>query len=213
MIQRNVWRYLSIPLVLVILVLLDSGSNANPGTPARADTPQPAAKPTGAVGTYDATQESRTSRVTLLGITKGVAFLASQDLVDDGGREHGNNTVPWLRINVLVERLADKTVEPISWELETADGQNLVEKTTIQSHGFSISSQASGTAQMDMPCQQLTSTLFPTAPPTVANPNRSSVFALTVSGHFRKTDKAVLILGIGEGIQREEVVFKDVPIP
>jgi hypothetical protein len=178
------------------------------------NTREVAEKQLNAVGIYEVTQESRKLRVTVLGITKSVAFLASQDLVADGDRPHGSHTVPWLRINVLVERLTDDALGPVGWKLQAADGQGLVEQTNIQTGGFSISSRASGTAQISMDnTQHLASALFPTALPKVDNPNRSTVFAFTVSGHFREADKANLILGFGEGEQREEIVFKDVPIP
>ena len=213
MIQRNIWPCLSIPVLCAIPVFFCFGQNTHTGTPARADTPEVAAKQLSAVGTYDATHECRKFRVTVLGSTKGVAFLASEELVGGGNRSHGSNAVPWLRINVLVERLTDDAFGPVGWQLQTDDGQNLVEETNIQTDGFSMRSRASGTAQMDMDFQCLTSALFPTAPPKVDNPDRSTVFAFTVSGQFRKTEKANLILGFGEGKQREEVVFKDVPIP
>lgn len=213
MIQLNFRSCFSIPVLCAIPMFLCFGQITHTGPAVEADAPELSDQPLSAVGTYNATHESRKIRVTVLGITKGVALLATQDLVLDGDRLHGSNIVPWLRINVLVERLTDDAIGPVGWELQTADRQNVVEETNIQTGGLSICSQASGTAQIDMDFQHLASILFPTAPPKVDDPNRSCVFAFTVSGDFRKTDKAILTLGFGEGEQREEVVFNDVPIP
>lgn len=183
------------------------------------DTPTPSktgdTSAVGSVQTYDATKASQRLRVTLLGVTKGVAFLESQELAADDGRKHGNNVIPWLRIAVLVERLGD-TPEPlgaIGFEIRTPDGQKLVDTLHVQLPGTAttITSRASGVALNDLPdpAHRLALQLFPTASPKVENPDRSKVLFLTVSGNVRDADRAELLLKFGE----EEFVFKDVPLP
>ncbi len=46
------------------------------------------------IATFESVQQDKDYRVTLLGVTKGVAFVDSQKPVDDGGRPHGKNVVP-----------------------------------------------------------------------------------------------------------------------
>lgn len=213
MIHLNVWRCVSILVLCAIPVALLFGQTTPTRTPEQAESTEVGAKQISAIRTYDATYESRKIRVTVLGITKGIAFLDSQDLIADGDRPHGSSAVPWLRINVMVERLTDDDFGLVGFEIQTADGQDLVRETDVQTGGYAISGRATGTAQMDMNYEQLTSVLFPVAPPEVSNPRRSTIFAFTVSGHIRKTEKGCLILRFGEGKQREEVLFKDIPIP
>jgi hypothetical protein len=170
----------------------------------------------GSVQTYDATTANQQFRVTLLGVTKGVAFLNSQELAADGGRKHGNNVIPWLRIAVLVERLSDNA-EPlgaIGFEIRTPDGQRLVDTLHVQlpGTGTTVISRESGVALNDLPdsARRLALQLFPTASPKVENPDRSKVLFLTVSGNIRDDSRrAELLLKFGE----DEFVFKDVPLP
>ena len=168
----------------------------------------------GSVQTYEVKQASQKLRVMLLGITKGVAFLESQELVSGDGRKHGNNVIPWLRVAVLVELLGDNP-EPLGangFEIRTPDGQELVEALQVQLPGIAttITSQATGVAQIDLSdSTHLALRLFPTASPEVEKPDRSQVLLLTVSGHVRDSHRAELLLKFG----KEKFVFKNIPLP
>jgi hypothetical protein len=174
---------------------------------------------TASVETYGAQQATPKLRVTLLGITKGVAFLESQELAVDGGRKHGNNVIPWLRVAVLTERLNDqaKPLGPVGIEIRTPEGREMVEPLKVQ-HSVdgqlvAVKSRASGVAQMQLDFEHLAQTLFPTAPPKVEKPEQSFVLVFTISGRVRDAAKIELIMRFGDATESEEVVFTDVPVP
>ena len=60
------------------------------------------------IATFESVQQDKDYRVTLLGVTKGIAFLESQELINDGGRPPGKNAVPWMRVVTVIENLTDK---------------------------------------------------------------------------------------------------------
>jgi hypothetical protein len=169
------------------------------------------------VSTFEATHATQKLRVTLLGVTKGCAFLKSQELVVDGARKHGNNVISWLRVAVLVEQLGDKadSLGAIDVEIRTADQQQVVENLKVQQPGNpdAIGSRTQGIAIRMLDYQQLASETFPTAPPQVEKPAQSRVLLMTWSGSVRETHQAELRLKFGSTTEPEEFVFKDVPLP
>lgn len=203
-------------MILSLAVLAVVAVTATPDEPPKApDTGDAAAA--NSVSSYEAKQANPKLRVTLLGLTKGFAFLDSQEPVNEGGRLHGNNVVPWLRVAVLVERLGDKPVslEVIDFEIRTADGQELVKRLKVQRPGnpLAIDSRSQGVAIRQLDFQHLESELFPTAPSQVEKPDQSRVLFLTVSGRTRETHHAELRLKLGNATDPEEFVFKEVPLP
>ncbi len=167
------------------------------------------------VAIYGGQQASSKVRVTLLGITKGVAFLESQELAADGGRKHGDNVIPWLRVAVLAEGISDhpRRLGPIGIKIQTADGQEIVESLKVQrlvnGELAPIDGRASGVAQVALDFSPAAQMLFPTAPPRVEKPEQSVLLFFTMSGRVREARKAELILRFGN----EEIVFKGVPVP
>ena len=80
------------------------------------------------IAAFESVQQTEDYRVTLLGVTKGIAFLDSQELIGDGGRSPGKNAVPWMRVVTVIEKLTDQD-EPWGFSAETADGNELVGKS------------------------------------------------------------------------------------
>lgn len=208
--MRTSLMILSLALLAVVAVA------ATPDEPPKAPDAGDAAA-ANFVSTYEAKQANPKLRVTLLGVTKGFAFLDSQKLVNEGGRQHGNNVMPWLRVAVLVEQLGDKadSLGVIGFEIRTADGQELVERLKVQRPGNpnAIDSRSQGTAIRRLDYQLLESELFPTAKPQVEKPVQSHVLVLTVSGRIRETQHAELRLKLGNATEPDEFVFKEVPLP
>jgi hypothetical protein len=171
------------------------------------------------ISSYPARQTKADIRVSLLGITKGVAFLKSQAPAADGDREYGNNAVPWLRVSVLVEMLGDNPAPlgPYSYELQTSEGEELVDKIrhriTVKGEPILISGRSRGVAESDVDHAQLSRQLFPTAVPEVENPKQSKVFQITVSGRFRKTPTTTLLLNFRKEGDEQKFVFNNIPLP
>ena len=73
------------------------------------------------IATFESVQQNKDYRVSLLGVTKGIAFVDSQELIGDGGRPPGKNAVPWMRVATVIEELTDND-ETWGFIAETADG-------------------------------------------------------------------------------------------
>lgn len=190
-----------------------SAGDANPSTQEKSGPETPS------ISSYPACQTKADIRVSLLGISKGVAFLKSQEPAADGGREHGDNAVPWLRVSVLVEMLGDNPAPLGTWsyEIQTSEGKELVDKIrhklTVKGEPVLVSGSSSGVAEWDVDHPQLSSQLFPSASPEVENPKQSKVFQITESGRFRKTPTTTLLLHFRKEGGEQNFVFNDIPLP
>lgn len=164
------------------------------------------------IGTFESVQQNNDYRVSLLGVTKGIAFLDSQELVGDGGRTHGRNVVPWMRVATVIEKLTNKN-EPLGFKAEAADGTELVGKIKIETNGRVTDSRSRGDAEMDFGFPPLSAAIFPTRTPKESSPKNSKVHLFTLSGKFQKSDTVTLRFSFGGAHNRRELVFKDVPMP
>jgi hypothetical protein len=157
-------------------------------------------------------QQNKDYRVSLLGVTKGIAFVDSQELISDGGRLPGKNAVPWMRVIAVIEKLTEKD-ERWSFSAETADGQELVGKVRIESNGRVFGSRTRGIAEMDCDFPRLRAATFPVGLPEGLHAQTSKVHACTLSGKFRPSETVVLRFSFGDAKDRRELVFIDVPLP
>lgn len=164
------------------------------------------------IDTFKSVQQNRDYRVSLLGITKGIAFVDSQAPIDDGGRPPGNNAVPWMRVVAVIEKRTDKD-ETWGFNAETADGKELVGKVRIESNGRVIGSRATGIAEMDCDSPRLRAATFPVGLPQDLNEQQSKVYSFTLSGKFQPAETVVLRFTFGDSKNRRELVFDDVPLP
>lgn len=164
------------------------------------------------IATFESVQQNKDYRVSLLGVTKGIAFVDSQEPIGDGGRPPGKNVVPWMRVVTVVERLTDKN-EPMSFRAETADGKELVGKVRIESNGRVFTSRARGHATMDCEFPRLRAATFPVGLPEGLNAKTSKVYAFTLSGTFQPSETVVLRCSFGNAENRRDVVFNHVPLP
>ena len=166
------------------------------------------------IATFESVQQDKDYRVTLLGVTKGIAFLESQELINDGGRPPGKNAVPWMRVVTVVEKLTDKD-EVWGFSAETADGKELVGEVRWQwqRNGRVFTSRTSGIAEMDYNYPPLRDATFPVGMPEVLSAKKSKVYSITLSGKFQHSETAVLRFSFGDASNRRELVFKGVPLP
>ncbi|MEQ9406495.1 MAG: hypothetical protein RIK87_02170 [Fuerstiella sp.] len=163
------------------------------------------------VDIFDSVQQNSDYRVSLLSVTKGVAFLDSQKLVSDGGRTPGNNVVPWMRVATVIEKLTDKE-EPWGFKAEGADGTELPGKLRIETNGHIHTSRISGLAEMDLHYPPLRHAIFPTESPKGASP-KSKVYLFTLSGKIQQSETVTFRFWFGNGADRRELVFQGVPLP
>jgi|TARA_R110001592_G_scaffold363201_1_gene681303 hypothetical protein len=164
------------------------------------------------IDTFESVQQNRDYRVSLLGITKGIAFVESQELIDAGGRPPGNNAVPWMRVVTVIENLSDKD-ETWGFRAETAEGKPLVGKVRIESNGHVIGSRINGIAEMDCNFPRLRAATFPVGLPADLKKQQSKVYTFTLSGKFQPAETVVLRFSFGDSQNRRELVFHDVPLP
>ena len=164
-----------------------------------------------AIGIFESTQQNDDYRVTLLGVTKGVAFLDSQELVKGGGRSHGKNVVPWMRVTTVIEKLTNKN-EPHGFAAETDDGTEFVGKIDVEMNGKVVGSRVSGSAHMDLTFPPLRAAIFPAETPKGTSP-KTQVYLYTLSGKIQQSDTVTLRFSFGAEGDRRELVFKNVPMP
>ena len=145
------------------------------------------------IATFESVQQDKDYRVSLLGVTKGIAFVDSQELIGDGGRPPGKNAVPWMRVVAVIEKLTDKD-ETWGFSAETADGNELVGKVRIEWNGR-------------------VETTFPVGLPKGLSDKKSKVHVFTLSGKFQPSETVVLRFFFGDANDRRELVFNDVPLP
>jgi len=167
---------------------------------------------TSAIGTFESARQNEDYRVALLGVTKGVAFVDSQKVVDGGGRSHGKNVVPWMRVTTVIEKLTNKN-EPWGFKAETADGTEFVGKINIEwNDGHVIGSRGSGLAEMDLHYPPLRYAIFPAETPKGSSP-KTKVYLFTLSGNIQESDTVTLRFWFGDKGDRRDLVFKNVPMP
>jgi hypothetical protein len=164
------------------------------------------------IATFESVQQDKDYRVSLLGVTKGIAFLDSQYLIDDGGRPPGTNAVPWVRVVTVIENLSDKD-EPMSFTAETAEGNELVGKLKIERSGNVVTSRVSGVTEIDCDSPSLREAIFPAGMPEGLDVTKSKIYSFTMSGKFQPSDTMVLRLSFGDADNRRELVFTGVPLP
>ncbi|QGQ26261.1 hypothetical protein F1728_27865 [Gimesia benthica] len=164
------------------------------------------------IDTFESVQQNKDYRVSLLGITKGIAFVDSQALIDEGGRPPGNNAVPWMRVVAVIEKRTDKD-ETWGFSAETTDGKPLVGKVRIEANGRVIGSRSNGITEMDCNSPQLPAATFPVGLPQDLNEQQSKVYSFTLSGKFQPAETVVLRFTFGDAKKRRELVFDDVPLP
>jgi len=163
------------------------------------------------IGTFESVRKNEDYRVTLLGVTKGVAFLESQELVNDGGRLPGRNVVPWMRVTTVIEKLTNKN-EPLGFKAETADGTEFVGKINIENNGRVLGSSVFGLAEMDLNYPPLRAAIFPAEVPKGSSP-KTKVFLFTLSGKLQESDTVSFRFLFGDEGDRRELVFDNVPMP
>ncbi|TWU02838.1 hypothetical protein [Stieleria varia] len=163
------------------------------------------------INTFDSVLQNSDYRVSLLSVTKGVAFLDAQELVSDGGRTPGNNVVPWMRVATAIEKLTDKE-EPWEFNAEGADGTDLVGKIKIASHGHVHTTRSRALAEMDLDSPPLPAAIFPSEAPKGSSP-RSKVYVFTFSGKIQQSETGTFRFWFGKEADRRELVFQDVPLP
>ena len=164
------------------------------------------------IARFESVQENKDYRVSILGVTKGIAFVDSQELIGDGGRAPGKNAVPWMRVVTVIERLSDQD-EPWGFTAESADRNELVGKILIERNSHVFGSRSSGIAEMDCDFPPLGAATFPVGLPEGLNAKKSKVHIFTLSGKFQPSETVVLRFSFGDANNRRELVFKDVPLP
>ena len=160
---------------------------------------------------FESVQKNDDYQISLLGVTRGIAFLDTQELVSDGGRAFGNNAVPWMRVATVIEKLTDKD-EPWGFKAETADGKELPGKLRIETNGHIHTSHVRGLAEMDLQYPPLQATIFPTETPKGSSP-KTKVYLFILSGEIPKCDHVTLRFSFGEEGDRRGLVFENVPMP
>lgn len=195
------WRLLSIVALCALLGIVQVGLRSNLLDDARAEAAAPYVTEMLDVTPCITTKVSRDYRVTLLGITKGIAFLDSKNRVTDDGRSCGKNAVPWARVAVMIERPGEED-GPWRFELQTADDQKVVQSVKL-----------AGITEIDLDFPRLAAAIFPTSPPEVDSPERAKVFLITLSGVSRESKLATIRFEFGSKAQRQELIFENIPIP
>jgi hypothetical protein len=171
------------------------------------------------IQSYPAQQTKGKLRISLLGVTKGVAFLDSQEPVIDGDRNHGENAITWLQAAVLVERLGDEpqALASVGFEFRGPGGEGLVEeikyKLSVDTKPVVVDGHGSGVAFVDLKSRHLSHDFFPVAPPHVEKPDQAIVALATQSGRIRATRTATLLVRIGKDDARQEFLFENLPMP
>ena len=160
---------------------------------------------------FQSVQHNDDYRISLLGVTRGIAFLDSQELVREGGRAFGQNAVPWMRVATVIEKLTAKD-EPWSFKAETADGTELPGKLRIETNGHIQPSRVRGLAEMDLQDPPLRAAIFPTETPKGSSPN-TKVYLFTLSGEIPKSESVTFRFSFGEEGERRELLFQNVPLP
>jgi hypothetical protein len=158
-------------------------------------------------------QSSDNLRVSVLGVTKGVAFLKSPEPVVDGGRAEGSHPVEWMQVKVLVETLGEvDSMGVIKWELVTPEGRPFATPKPVEGAG---TVRANSTIESDPTGDlRLPAMLYPSRVPQLKDATRVKVFIFGVSGelHTGKTIRLELSFSGNKSEARGKFVF-DLPMP
>lgn len=160
---------------------------------------------------FESVQQNDDYQISLLGVTRGIAFLDTQELVSGGGRAFGNNAVPWMRVATAIEKLIDKD-EPLGFKAETADGTELPGRLSIETNGHIHTSRVRGLAQMDLQYPPIRAAIFPTEIPKGSSP-KTKVYLFLLSGEIPESDSFTFRFSFGEEGDRRELVFENIPMP
>src|SRR5690606_2453134 len=128
---------------------------------------------------------TRDYRVTLLGITKGIAFLDSKERITGDGRSCGANAVPWARVAVMIER-PEKKDGPWRFNAHAIDDLKTVQSVKV-----------AGITEMDLHYPPLAAAIFPTSIPEVDAPERAKVHLITLSGVSPESKSATMRFEFG----------------
>jgi hypothetical protein len=195
------WRLLLILAVCALLGIVQVGLRLNLLDNSRAEAAAPAVSEMIDDTPCITTKASRDYRVTLLGVTKGISFLDSEDRVTGDGRTFGKNAVPWVRVTVMIER-PEKNDGLWRFDAQTVDDQKAVQSV-----------KPAGITEMDLNFPPLAAAIFPTAIPEVDSPERAKVHLITLSGVSPESKLTTMRFEFGSEAQRQELIFENIPIP
>lgn len=136
-------------------------------------------------------QTSGDKRVTVLGISRGIAFLKDASPLLNAEKESGPYPVAWVQTAVFVENLKDS--QPIRFfkiELKAADGSEYVVPSNAK-----LASKVTQSMTTD---PRLPALLFPVKVPSVADPSRCTFFILWKAGTLYQGDKARLEIAFSD---------------
>lgn len=184
-----------------ILVIVQVGLRSNFIDEVRGEAAAPSVKERSGDTPSITAKSTRDYRVTLLGITKGIAFLDSKDRVSGDGRLRGENAVPWVRVAVMIERPEKKDVV-WRFDCQTVDDQEVVQSVKL-----------AGVAEMDLNYPPLASAIFPTSIPEVDSPERTKVHLITLRGVSPESKLAIMRFEFGSEDQRQKLTFDNIPLP
>lgn len=195
------WRLRLCVTLCAILGIVQFGLRSNLLDDARADAATPSVAESSGVTSGITAKATRDYRVTLLGITKGIAFLDSKDPITGDGRSYGKNAVPWVRVAVMIERPEKK------------DGKWRFDAQTVDDQAALQSVKLAGITEIDLTVPRLDDALFPTSIPEVDSPERTKVHLITLSGVSPESKSANMRFEFGSGDQRQELTFENIPLP
>ncbi len=195
------WRLLSIVALGSLLLVVPVGLRSNLLGDARAEAAAPSVTESSGVAPRVTSKATRDFRVTLLGITKGIAFLDSEDRVTGDGRSCGANAVPWARVAVMIER-PEKQDGPWRFDAQTVDDQKAVQPVKV-----------AGITEMDLNYPPLAAAIFPTSIPEVDAPERAKVHLITLSGISPESKLVTMRFKFDLEAQHQELIFENIPLP
>jgi len=195
------WRILSIVAFCALLGIVQVGLRSNLLDDGRAEAAAPSVTENADIKPFITAKATRDYRVTLLGITKGIAFLDSKDRVTGDGRSRGTSAVPWTRVVVMIER-PEKKDGTWRFDAQTLDDQKVLQSVKL-----------AGSTEMDLNYPPLAAAIFPTSIPEVDFPERAKVHLLTLSDVSPEAKLITLRFEFGSEGERQELVFENVPIP
>lgn len=195
------WRLLLIVALCALLGIVQVGLRSNLLNDARAEAAATSVTESSGVTPCITSKATRDYRVTLLGITKGIAFLDSKNRVSGDGRSRGKNAVPWVRVAVMIERPEKK------------DGIWRFYAQTVDDQGVVQSVKLAGITEMDLNYPPLAAAIFPTSIPEVDSPERAKVHLITLSGVSPESKLAMMRFEFGSEAQRQELIFENIPLP
>jgi len=157
-------------------------------------------------------QSTEHGRVTVLGITRGTAFLASPAPVGDATREMGSHPVEWIRVVVFAEKLsATKGTDDYQMQLLTPEEKPFVEP--VERVDKKLAERASSIMQSELSDPRLPAILYPVELPKSNSEFGSHVFVLTISGQFPESKTGMLVMSFTTDNGKRETFEFDVTVP